>query len=100
MADDKPKTVEARSLSYCETHNQGVAQIRDEDGNEYLQRYEMADPDFPTPEGPVLDVQGKTEDGWYRGTVTTRRGPPKVNSDAYRRGWERIFGNKTTEGEA
>lgn len=27
-------------------------------------------------------------------------GPPKVSSDAYRRGWTRVFGNKHTVGQA
>lgn len=101
MADDSPKTVEARPIAFCETHKEGVAEIRDQDGNTHLQPFKLLDPDFPLPEeGPVLQVKGRSEDGWFHGEVTTRRGPPKVNSEAYRRGWERIFGNKTPEGEA
>jgi len=102
MADeeDKPRNVEMRPLSYCEEHKAGVAVVRDEAGEERLQRFRRIDPDFPY-EGPVLNLTGAADgEGWQRGQITNRRSRPKVNQAAYERGWERIFGNKTTEGEA
>ena len=38
--------------------------------------------------------------GWHKAEIRAGNGPTKVTSDAYRRGWKRVFGNKIAEEEA
>jgi len=98
MADEK-KDVEVKLLDRCPEHGVGRALIRDAEGDTRVALLSPADPDFPS-QHTLGVTEERTEDGWHRGTLKTRRGPVLVTSDAYRRGWERVFGNKTTEGEA
>jgi hypothetical protein len=94
MSKKKPQ-IAVKPLSYCGTHKAGVAIVRDGTGKDRVQPFKSVDPDFPPEEGtPVLHVApgGPDESGWYKGNVTPSSGPPKVNSEAYRRGWARVFG--------
>lgn len=101
MADNKPKAVEVRPLTYCGEGDQGVLAVKDEAGDISIQPYRRVDPEFaPCIEGPLIEDVVPSSDGWFRASLTERRGPVKVNSEAYRRGWERIFGKKPEVGEA
>jgi hypothetical protein len=51
-------------------------------------RYTRAALDKPTPEGATLFVHDS--DGYFRPT----RGPAKISSQAYRQGWDALFGKK------
>jgi hypothetical protein len=97
--DEKKEDVEVRFVDRCSTHDVAMVEVRDADGRTGTAVVEPADPDFPS-ERTLRFSKQPSGDGWHRATMVTRRGPPKVNSEAYRRGWERIFGNKTPQGEA
>lgn len=96
MSEKKPdSSLRVKPLTYCKAHKAGVAIVRDATGAERVQPFKDLDPDFPPEEGtPVLHVAegGPDGEGWHRGSIIESAGPPKVNSEAYRRGWARIFG--------
>ena len=99
MADDSMK-VKVRPVHICKEHGTGVVAVQDASGKTQLRPILREDhPDVPEGAPLLCDFGRPDESGWQSATIS-RRGPPKVNSDAYRKGWERIFGNKTTEGEA
>jgi len=60
------------------------------------------------PEGVDPDGEGsgeavaleQIEGNLYRVSESSRSGPAKVTSDAYRVGWDNLFGGKKTVGEA
>ena len=92
--DDKPKKLGIMPLFTCEKHGT-TALVRDEDGNVGINRLVEAGPDNPA----NAQFTGERNGPWMEVQVT-HRGPAKVNSAAYRQGWERIFGNNTPVGEA
>lgn len=99
--DDHTRDAVLQPLGTCPGgHRHGV--LWEKDGTANVVTMEPAEAGSDPPEGVErLRFVGHREGTpFYDVQVTGRRGPAKVNSEAYKQAWERIFGNKTVEGEA
>jgi hypothetical protein len=101
MADEDPKTSKGVFVPVAANEQGDIRGMYFGEDGVGPRQFTPVQDDSPMPEGDYTVMSSKEGQPFFETQTyhTGRRGPAKYNNDAYREGWERIWGKKEA-GEA